>query len=161
MNWQKITRDLGPKLYRFFVVRASEQNAADMVQDTLLKLYDLVEKGRYNASKGRIDAFAFGVALNIQREHYRAGKKWEFEELKPDVVSSNTSVISPEIISLRAAIQSLKEPELSIVQLLVDRELGMKEIAQLLDMPVNTVKSHVHRAKANLKSALSEGDKNG
>ena len=37
-----------------------------------------------------------------------------------------------------------------IILLLVDQEMGISDMAGLLDMPVGTVKSHIHRAKKSL-----------
>lgn len=59
---------------------------------------------------------------------------------------------------LAQAIAALAEPERLVVQLFYLHELAQQQIALILDIPSGTVKSRLHRARAQLQQALKEGD---
>lgn len=59
---------------------------------------------------------------------------------------------------LAQAIAALTEPERLVVQLFYLHELAQQQIALILDIPSGTVKSRLHRARAQLQQALKEGD---
>ena len=59
---------------------------------------------------------------------------------------------------LAQAIAALAEPERLVVQLFYLHELAQQQIALILDIPPGTVKSRLHRARAQLQQALKEGD---
>jgi len=139
MAWDLLVEELGPRLYRFFRARAFEDSlAADLVQDSLLRLYEKTEAGHFDSSRGDMVTFAFGIALNIQKETYRKEKKWQFDELEEHSHSHSSDPV--ESLALRKAISMLDEKERDVIQLLVDKDLQLDEIATLLDTPLNTVK---------------------
>lgn len=159
MDWNETVENLGPRLFRFFAIRTSEETASDLVQDTLLKLFELVEKGRFDPKKGSIGAFSYGIAVNIQREHIRRGKKWRFDPLEAECIAATSAEERDEVFLLRNAVNKLTEPQLSIIQMYIDQELSLSEISSVMDMPVGTIKSHIHRAKTTLKSKISKMEK--
>jgi RNA polymerase sigma-70 factor (ECF subfamily) len=56
---------------------------------------------------------------------------------------------------LKEAIGLLSSSEQEVISLLVSRDLPLPEIASVLDIPLNTVKSHIHRAKSKLREYLT------
>lgn len=57
---------------------------------------------------------------------------------------------------LAQAIADLAEPERLVVQLYYLHELAQQQIALILDIPVGTVKSRLHRARSLLQQTLTE-----
>ncbi|HEY6251664.1 MAG TPA: RNA polymerase sigma factor, partial [Candidatus Angelobacter sp.] len=55
---------------------------------------------------------------------------------------------------LRQTLASLPHKQRMVVVLRYQEELGPAEIAELLDMPVNTVKSTLHRALEEMRNKL-------
>jgi RNA polymerase sigma-70 factor (ECF subfamily) len=60
---------------------------------------------------------------------------------------------------LRAAVASLDEPYREVVALRFFAERSLAEIAESTDRPLGTVKTHLHRGLARLRSALDESDR--
>ncbi len=60
---------------------------------------------------------------------------------------------------LRAAVASLDEPYREVVALRFFAERSLAEIAESTDRPLGTVKTHLHRGLARLRSALEEADR--
>ena len=57
---------------------------------------------------------------------------------------------------LRRFVAQLKPAARLVVTLRFQEDLQLPEIAQILDMPVNTVKSHLHRSLETLRSKLAD-----
>lgn len=159
VDWNLVVDDLGPRLYRFFTMRYHDHSAADLVQEVLSRLYSKVSEGKFDPELGNLRSFAFGIAVNVQRESMRERVKWNYEELDSDHgAQSEQDLDGSEVrrISLRKAIEKLSTKEQQVLQLLLDRDLKLDEIGELLDIPLNTVKSHVSRAKQKLRKILSD-----
>ncbi|MCB9229853.1 MAG: sigma-70 family RNA polymerase sigma factor [Deltaproteobacteria bacterium] len=158
MDWNLVVQDLGPRLYRFFTMRYHDNSAADLVQEVLSRLYVKVSGGNFDPEVASLTSFAFGIAMNVQRESLRDRSKWNYEELNPDHYSPEQQADSQEIrkIALRKAIERLNSMEQQVLQLLLDRDLSLDEISKILNIPLNTVKSHISRAKHKLRKILND-----
>ncbi len=160
MDWNQVVSDLGPRLYRYFLGTFSKQQASDLTQETLIRLVRKVEAGSLDSEKGSLTQYAYGIARLVRLE---AWKGEPFEQLADDPrdfdqqasrLVADSMPQDNRAEQLREAIHSLAEPQKQILLLLIDRELGLAEIAELLAIPLNTIKSHIHRAKENLREKL-------
>jgi RNA polymerase sigma-70 factor (ECF subfamily) len=61
---------------------------------------------------------------------------------------------SDEVLWVRRALEKLDEPEREILMLREYEQLSYTEIAELLRVPVNTVRSRLFRSRMALKSHL-------
>jgi RNA polymerase sigma-70 factor (ECF subfamily) len=57
---------------------------------------------------------------------------------------------------LRQLVAQLTPPARLVVALRFQEDLQLSEIAEILDMPLNTVKSHLHRSLETLRSKLAD-----
>ena len=55
-----------------------------------------------------------------------------------------------------SAVDRLSAPQKASVMLFYRERMGCQEIAEVLDMPAATVKSHLHRARSRLREMLTE-----
>jgi RNA polymerase sigma-70 factor (ECF subfamily) len=133
-----------------------------MTQETLTRLVLKVDRGEFDPARGSLIAYAFGLAHYVARESSRAGRReiassheapWE-EAPDGALAADQAFAANRQVLALRRAIQTLAGPEQEVIALLVDQDLSLPQIAEILSMPLNTVKSHVHRAKARLREAL-------
>jgi RNA polymerase sigma-70 factor, ECF subfamily len=166
VNWTVTVNELGPRLYRYFLGSFAPDVAEELVQEVLVRVVRGWQAGSFDASKGTLAMWAFGMAHNVRLETLRILKK-EAGFIKLRDEDSIEKIEAPAFIGespydlkvLRKAISQLPEAERQIVLLHIDDHLSLSEISSLLDMPVGTVKSHVHRAKENLKEILGENKK--
>ena len=154
-----LIEELAPRLYRYFSAVFETNKASDLVQETLLRLWKKTNEKSIDGRKGNLTMFAYGIARNVKKEAFRHDKKISFSEKIIENTpyyedSAETLDDASRIKQLRRAINQLKENEREVLCLVVDDELKLKEIAKLLNMPLGTVKSHIHRAKDNLKHQL-------
>ena len=59
-----------------------------------------------------------------------------------------------QALTVRAAIADLPERQREAIALYAFEKMSYREIAEVLEMPINTVKSLIHRARAHLARAL-------
>jgi RNA polymerase sigma-70 factor (ECF subfamily) len=106
--------------------------------------------------------YAFGIARLVQLEGYREQSR--FKVVEDEAQTNEESVGSIEdqsleqsdLARLRLAIQKLPEPQRQIVLLHTGEEFSLQKISESLGIPLNTVKSHIHRAKEFLRLEMVE-----
>lgn len=164
MDWEKVVADIGPRLMRYFVASYPHAQAADLVQEVLLRLVRLYQDGAFDPARGNIAMFAFGVAINIKREAHRTAKASLKIVNEKDALAIADDTHGPDMLAeaaqqrkqLRAAISQLNSIEKEVIMLYMDDELNLADMGVILGLPVGTVKSHIHRAKENLKQLLQQ-----
>lgn len=165
MDWNEIVADLGPRLFRYFRARFSVEEADDLTQETLVRLVRKARAGAFDPERGRLDLYAFGIAHFVTREAQRTMIRAREVAQEPQILdqaqpSETTDEARPGAEEIRAAIRFLPADQVEILALMLDQELTLKAIGQILSMPLGTVKSHVFRAKENLRQHFLRRDKN-
>lgn len=166
LDWHPIIEDLSPRLYRYFCASFAYTQADDLVQITIVRLLEKFRSGQFNPSLGTLQMYAFGIAHYVRLEFLRSTQVLHETELE-HLTDQPTSDIhrqleeQAEVKKLRSAINQLTEVQQQVLHLYLDEELTVKDIGLILKMPEGTVKSHIHRAKADLKMALTRYEKGG
>ena len=138
-------------VYRFFRRRVAEPGRAeDLTQETFLAVLRAAERYEPRAS---VRSYLFGIAFHLlSGERRRMGRQRETE---PDREPA-AGPISDDSLWLRQALEKLAEGEREILMLREYEQLSYTEIAALLRLPVNTVRSRLFRSRMALKSLLQE-----
>jgi RNA polymerase sigma factor (sigma-70 family) len=156
-------------LYNFaFNLTYSEADASDLVQETYLKAYRFIDK--YIAGTNA-KAWLFKILKNAFINQYRKESKRPSKVDFEDIVSYQNEENSKYsgYIDLRQEIyQSMMGDEVTnavnalpvdfrSVILLCDIEgFTYEEIAKIIDIPIGTVRSRLHRARNMLKEKLKD-----
>jgi RNA polymerase sigma-70 factor (ECF subfamily) len=143
-------------LYGFILsITRNPHDAEDALQDTFLAIYRYA--GDYKP-KGKPLAWLYTVAKNAARMKLRAkGDHLSLEEELHESEAFARIEDTEERLTLEAALTLLSEEERQIVLLHAVSGLKNREIATLLELPLNTVLSKYHRALKKLKSHI-EGE---
>lgn len=162
MNWHPVVAQIAPSLLRYFSSSFTRAIADELVQETLIRLVRKVESGQYDSRKSSMLAFSYGIARFVRLEALKALPR-EFSEADISDESVATTPLPDEIIefnnqirSLRKALATLPDLQREILVFVLDRDLTLPEIAEILEIPVGTVKSHVHRAKDSLSEIMKK-----
>jgi len=158
INWWAVTQKLGPQLFRFFRCRFGTVDAEELVQEVFLRLVDKVESNSFFASKGSPEALAWGIALNVQREHRRYLAKNAVPPDQPSIDTISDPIqfdhsAQQEIAALLRSVRILTEPQRTIMGMVL-ADLSLDEISAAFAMPAGTIKSHVHRAKEEIRKTF-------
>ena len=139
-------------LYGFFRRRlAAKERAADLTQETFLAVLRATE--RYQP-RALFRTYLYGIALKLlaaeRRRDARCGARMEGESPGGELDDS---------LWVRMAIAKLDASEREILMLREYEQLSYSEIAALLRLPLNTVRSRLFRARMALKNHLEPAER--
>lgn len=149
----------GP-LHRYFRFSGcGRQGAEDCVQETFLRLY--AYRDRYRADRGSFRAFLYRLGRNVAIDSHRRGRRSRgqvpYEEASERELADDDPTPGLGLaLDLRAALEQLPERLRAVIQLSVHEGLSHAEIADILAIPLGTVKSRLHHALSRLREALQE-----
>ena len=139
-------------------------DAEDLVQETMVKAYTGFHLFRDGTN---VRAWLFRILTNTWISSYRTAQRRPDEVLAADVSDSWPSAPrnqSAELAVLEAmgdddvrdALQALPEGQRLVVYYADVEGLRYKEIASILEVPLGTVMSRLHRGRANLRALLMD-----
>ena len=138
-------------LYRFFARRIPlDGRAEDLTQETFLAV---LKGARRYEPRGSVRSYLFGIAFNLLSAERRKKEGVGVEIAGREPPSSSAP---DECLWLRHALQKLDPEEREILMLREYEQLSYAEIAAMLRLPVNTVRSRLFRSRMALKGLLQE-----
>ena len=146
-----------PALYGYCRSLLSDPaEAADAVQDTFVAVW---QKPRGFRGDGDVAAWLWGIAIRrlVSRLRTRSGVAAVFEHAEAAPAAEDQVLLSVEYGDIGQALARLSPEMRAVIQAVVLDGLSAKEAAQLLHVPVSSVKTRLYRAKAHLRAALAEG----
>jgi len=137
-------------------------HAEDLCQEALVKITSPRVLGQYRA-EGPLDGYLVGVGVRAMISARRTRRMHDWDRITPvDALSEDpgsspdpTSAISTINPALYDALMALPERARLIVLLITVGGYSYSETAELLGMPVGTVKSAYSRARCALRTQLS------
>lgn len=143
------------ELYRTaFVYVNNQQDALDVIQETAYRSFKLIATLREpKYFKTWLIRICITCAIDLLR------KRKKVVHLKPehmDFVVSNEDYDVPLSISLKQLIEQLDEDERSVILLRFYHDFTIKEIAEVLQIPLGTSKTILYRALHKLRKVVKE-----
>src|SRR5215470_4858884 len=137
-------------LYGFFGRRLNNaERAEDLTQETFLAVIRTASRYEPRAS---VRTYLYGIALKLlaaERRKFLTSSKSEQLAMEP-----KTDAVADCVLWVRQALEKLDAPEREILMLREYEQLSYFEIAELLRIPVNTVRSRLFRSRLALKGYL-------
>ncbi|HKV04942.1 MAG TPA: sigma-70 family RNA polymerase sigma factor [Candidatus Acidoferrales bacterium] len=165
-----------PLIYRFALhMTGNAAVAEDVTQEVFMTL--IRNPRRFDPARGTLGGFLFGIARNHLRKRWELdrrlisfagdpddldgvvsnGKTFDNGASRGGAASSLDEISAVETIGrVRQAISTLPENYREVVVLCELEEMSYEEAASVLDCPVGTVRSRLHRARAILVEKLRE-----
>jgi RNA polymerase sigma-70 factor, ECF subfamily len=121
---------------------------------------------KYDPTRGPVSGYLFGIARNRVMKHFdRLPREVSLEEQSADGSEMNTAAISTftpahwaeqqeRSAQVRAAVLDLPAEFREAVVLCELEELSYEEAARLLECPIGTIRSRLHRGRALLLAKL-------
>jgi len=130
---------------------------ADAVQDTFVAVW---QKPRGFRGDGDVAAWLWGIAIRrlVSRLRTRGSVAAAFAGHAGVAPAAEDQVLlSVEYGDIGQALARLSPEMRAVIQAVVLDGLSAREAAQLLQVPVSSVKTRLYRARAHLRAALAEG----
>ncbi|MCM3757652.1 sigma-70 family RNA polymerase sigma factor [Sporosarcina aquimarina] len=158
VSFEQLISSVRQKLYRtaFAYVR-NEQDALDVYQETIYTAYisirTLKKPESFSSWITKILIFKAVDFIRKESRHFTTDNEEIFTEL---YASENFDFITHSA-DLSESLKFINPTAKTIILLRYYHDLSIKEIAKLMNYPEGTVKSHLNRAKKELRPILKEG----
>jgi RNA polymerase sigma-70 factor, ECF subfamily len=143
--------ELSPMLLAYFRRQRALAGAADdLLQETFLRAWrDRVRLG----TAVSIRAYLFGIARHVSLDALRRLRPTE--PLDGIEIADSAVATDERLVLIRAAVEVLPDIHREPLLLKLQHELSYAEIAEVLGLPVGTVRSRLHYAVERLQFALA------
>ena len=148
-------------VFRYAVHMCGRDAGDDVVQETFLTV--MRQPGRYDPARGPVIGYLLGIArhLSLRRLTARPGAfAGELDEREEAVDPAQESVLDSltriELIdAVRAAVHSLPPLYREVIVLCELQEMDYAAAAGIIQCPIGTVRSRLHRARTLLSAKLA------
>jgi RNA polymerase sigma factor (sigma-70 family) len=145
-------------LLRYSTRRVGEQLAEDVVAETFLVAYE--RRATFDPRRGSVLPWLYGIATNLIRRHRSAevrAMRALAGEVTPDFTGRATERVDAQRVCrhLAAVLAGLPRRQRDVLLLYAVAELEYAEIASALGIPLGSVQSALHRARAKVRAALT------
>jgi RNA polymerase sigma-70 factor (ECF subfamily) len=121
--------------------------AEDVTQDAFVKMWHILPEYDGRASPSTL---LYTIARNTALSALRAATHRRTASLDCSCEGPAVSVDTVAQLETEQFVGRLPEAEQEVVRLFYLQDRNVDEVAQMLDMPIGTVKSHLHRARRRL-----------
>jgi RNA polymerase sigma-70 factor (ECF subfamily) len=149
-------------LYRFLVAWSGDRLLAeDVAQDAFVAV---MTRGPMGSGAFRFRAYLYRVAMNRARDVFRRRGYETVADSEPtlgDVASSPAAPFTEAVETadaLRQALEGLSREQRMAVSLHYFADLPVQQVAEVIGVPVGTVKTRLARAYPRLLAALRKGE---
>jgi RNA polymerase sigma-70 factor (ECF subfamily) len=153
-----------PSLYKVVLRLANDRGEAEnIVQETWFRVWKSLDRCRTDQP---FFPWLAKIALNVARDAWRKKKPLDFVDLGESTEKFVSEELGVEenlekeeaILKLLEGVQALREEYRLVIGLRYDGAMSYKEMAEILDIPVNTVRTYLHRAKTSLRRWMEGED---
>lgn len=159
-TWEEIARDHGRFLYTVaYRLTGKHDDAQDLVQEVLLR----VQRGLASYTPGSLEGWLSRITTNAFLDDVRRKTRRPTDALPDDAERVLAGAPSAEEAldaadlpeHIQQALLTLPEDYRAAVVLCDVLTYGYQEIADMLGVPVGTVRSRIHRGRSLLRELLS------
>ena len=166
VKFDYLIKEYKKKIFNYAIYMMKNQmDAEDITQEVLIRTWENINKFNFFAARG----WMMRTTHNLCVDYLRKNKKMNYnevqieedrhEEIADPELESNPEKLADKIITdteIKEAIEKLPERFKSPFVLYELQEFKYKEISKILDVPLNTVKVNILRARKQLQKELKK-----
>lgn len=145
-------------VYYYLVRFIGQDRAEDILIETFTQVW---EKSASFHGRSKVSTWIIGIARNLSLKDFRKNKRYlYYENLDPLLETDN--VTDNEIESrnrknvLKEALAKLGPKYQEVLDLFFYHQMSYREIAEMIEIPINTVKTRIYYAKDRLVGVLQD-----
>ncbi len=164
LSWEEVVSRHGDRVYRLaYRLTGNRPDAEDLTQDVFIRVFRSLERYTPGSFEGWLHRITTNLFLDGVRRKARirfgplgddANDRWPGREPTPERDYLERTLDS----DIQAALDALAPPFRAAVVLCDIEGLTYEEIAVILDVPMGTVRSRIHRGRTQLRAALPHLD---
>jgi RNA polymerase sigma-70 factor (ECF subfamily) len=152
------------RLYRYLLrLVADPATAEDLFQQTWVRVMQTL---RSYDSRRNFDAWLFAVAHNLAIDHLRKSRPESLDEMQPSghARADGLAATGPDALeclleweraeAVAAALHRLPAIHREVLTLRFEEDLKLEQVAEIVQIPLSTVKSRLRRALDGLRNSL-------
>ena len=162
--------DFSPLVKRYkdrifsFILRMvqNEEDAMDLTQESFIKAFNGLSSFKEEKSfKNWLFTIASHHSIDFLRKkkHIKESELFESDIGKQQISQMERIIQDERIRNLNKEVELLPENYRMVILLKHKEEMKLEEIAEIMKVPIGTIKVWLHRARAQLKKKLREKDK--
>ena len=140
------------------IIMDNNELASDVLQEVFINIWRKIES--YDQSKGRLFTWMLNIARNasidtLRSKSYQNSQK--NQELPDNVykgVTNQTTQMNVDNIGLKKVLEKLKPEHRVLVELAYFKGFTQEEIAEMMTIPLGTVKTRIRNALIQLREYL-------
>lgn len=166
----RVVRELfvehGAAIHRYAARRVGPDLADDVLAETFRRV--LESYGSFDPERGTHRGWLFGIATNVLHKHRRteARRLRALARAESQTVPQADPLLAPtaaidaerELTRVLDAIEQLPTEDHDLLVLVAWERMSRAEVAEVLGIPVGTVRSRLHRIRSVLDRARTEGE---
>ncbi len=159
-SWEELVRDHGARVYRLaYRLTGNRPDAEDLTQDVFVRVF----RSLHRFQPGTFEGWLHRITTNLFLDSARRRQKIRFdglaegsaERLPSALPGPSDQLADADLDHDVAAALAALPPEFRAAVVLCDIEgLSYEEISAVLDVKIGTVRSRIHRGRAQLRAAL-------
>jgi RNA polymerase sigma factor (sigma-70 family) len=140
------------------IITDNSELASDVLQEVFINIWRKIET--YDQTKGRLFTWMLNIARNASIDMLRSKgyQNTQKNQELPDTVykgtANQTTHMNVDNIGLRKVLEKLKPEHRNLVELAYFKGFTHEEIAEMLAMPLGTVKTRIRNALLQLREYL-------
>jgi RNA polymerase sigma factor (sigma-70 family) len=160
-SWDDVVRDHGARVYRLaYRLTGNQHDAEDLTQEVFVRVFRSLSQ----YTPGTFEGWLHRITTNLFLDQVRRKARIRFEGLPDDAADRIASrEVGPAQLlddhsydyDVQTALDALP-PDFRVAVVLCDIEgMTYEEISELLGIKLGTVRSRIHRGRAQLRDALA------
>lgn len=163
--FRELIRTHGDRIYNLALLKSNQITLAqDICQETYLRVYKGLPRFRNDAQLG---TWIYKIALNVCHTILKKESRITKHTIAYDTENGFQSIDHESDVqelflkdstksAVRRAISALPAAQSDAITLYYLHEFQYTEVAEIMNIPINTVKSHLRRAKEKLRELIPE-----
>ncbi|MFA3783515.1 RNA polymerase sigma factor [Melioribacteraceae bacterium 4301-Me] len=164
IRYQLLLQQYKNRIYSYSLYMLKDKmDAEDVTQEVLIKMWLNLGKFNMTAAASWIMKTTHNLCIDyLRKRNVETKRNWDVEQLSEQLISSNKTEDNPLTAAhyklakekIKEAIIRLPEQLKSIFVLYEINGLKYKEISKILDIPINSVRVYLLRARRKLQEEL-------
>jgi RNA polymerase sigma-70 factor, ECF subfamily len=143
----------------------NRMDADDVTQEVLIRLWKNLDNFNINAAGSYIMRMTHNLCIDyLRRRNISVNREIDIDNVYKETFINSDDVTNPELMitkknfnaKLNKAVENLPENLKSIFIMYQMQGMKYKEISKVLDIPINSVKVYLMRARIKLQKELKE-----